>query len=415
KIFKFGGASVKNAEGVKNLANILKKHAGKTIVVVSAMGKTTNALEEVARQYFSGDGNIPETIDQIRKTHLDICSSLFDFNDRIFQDLEAIFQKLENKIREEHSLDYDFEYDQIVSLGELISTKIVNAYLCKEGIASKWIDIRNYLRTDDTFREALIDWELSGELIPKAFTFSDVDVYITQGFIGSTISNLTTTLGREGSDYTAAILANLLNAECVVIWKDVPGILNADPQYFEATQKLEEISYQEAIELSYSGAKVIHPKTIKPLENKRIPLYVNSFIDPDANGTVIHYINHKMELVPVFIMKKNQVLLTITPKDFSFVMEDSLSKIFGLLASLRIKANIVQHSALNFSIAIDMPERGVEPLVKKIEKEFDIRYNTDLDLITIRHYDEEAIDKITNERNIFVEQKTRTTARFLVR
>lgn len=414
EVFKFGGASVKNAEGVRNLANILSKNAGQKIIVVSAMGKTTNALEDVVRQYFYKKDGLFSTIDQIRQFHLNICTSLFNFNDDIFKDLQNIFQALELRLQKDPSLDYDYEYDQIVSLGELISTKIVCAYLKKEGFKSKWIDIRTCLRTDATFREGIVNWKLSGELIPRAFTFNDAQLCVTQGFIGSTNSDLTTTLGREGSDYTAAILASLLNAEKVVIWKDVPGILNADPQYFEATQKLEEISYREAIELSYSGAKIIHPKTIKPLENKKIPLYVNSFINSDERGTVIHYIDHKMELVPIFIMKKDQVLLTVTPRDFSFVMEETLSKVFAILADMRIKVNLIQHSALNFSLAIDMPERGIETLIKEIEKYFEVRYNTDLDLITIRHFNQEAINEVTSLKNIFVEQKTRSTVRLLV-
>ncbi len=414
EVFKFGGASVKNAEGVRNLTNILRKNSGRKIVVVSAMGKITNALEDVVRQYFYKKDGLFSTIDQIRQFHLNICNSLFNFNDDIFKDLQDIFQALELRVQKDPSLDYDYEYDQIVSLGEIISTKIVGAYLCKEGFESKWIDIRTCLRTDSTFREGIVNWKLSGELMSRTFTFNDTQLYITQGFIGSTNSDLTTTLGREGSDYTAAILASLLNAERVVIWKDVPGILNADPQYFEATHKLEEISYREAIELSYSGAKIIHPKTIKPLENKKIPLYVNSFINPDERGTIIHYIDHKIELVPVFIMKKDQVLLTVTPRDFSFVMEETLSKVFAILAEMRIKVNLIQHSALNFSVAIDMPERGIDPLIKEIEKQFEVRYNTNLDLITIRHFNQEAIDQVTLLKNIFVEQKTRSTVRLLI-
>ena len=275
--------------------------------------------------------------------------------------------------------------------------------------------MRNCLKTDDQFREANINWELSTRLAKRQFTFESDDLYITQGFIGGTLTNQTTTLGREGSDYTAGVLANLLDAEEVCIWKNVPGILNADPDFFSDTQKLDELSYKEAIELSYSGAKVIHPKTIKPLQNKNIPLFVKSFLEPEKSGTIIHAVEHPLELVPVIIMKKNMALITLTPNDFSFISINSVSDVFSLFAKYRLRVGLIQQSALDLSLAFDEPEQGIENLISQLQQKFEVKYNTGLDLVTIRYYLPETITQIESGRKIYVEQKSRRTARILLK
>ena len=417
KVFKFGGASVKDAAGVKNLASIMARYMGNMVVVVSAMGKTTNALELVTKNYFTGDKEeLEKNIKKIKQFHFDIISSLWE-NDThpVLDHVSSDFDQLEKRLAHQPSLDYDFEYDQIVSLGEILSTKIVSAYLNFIGIANQWKDIRLGLRTDATWREGNIDWGLSSGLIKEQFNFNQTDIYLTQGFIGATVTDQTTTLGREGSDYTGAIIANMLDAESVTIWKDVPGIMNADPNKFEFTQKLNMLSYREAVEMTYYGAKVIHPKTMKPLVEKDIPLYVRSFIEPDESGSVICNIDHVMNYVPVFISKEDLILITISPIDFSFIAEESIGKIYKLFAQYRIKVNLVQQSAMNFSLAIDRPERGFEQLITELKRRFVVHYNGGLELLTIRYYNEEVIRQLTLNRTVFVAQRTRTAARFLMK
>lgn len=303
----------------------------------------------------------------------------------------------------------------MICYGELISTAIISAYLNKRGLTNRWIDIRQSLRTDETHREAVVDWKWSGMLINNSFNFQEADLYVTQGFIGSTNTNQTTTLGREGSDFTAAILGNLLNAESVTIWKNVPGVLNADPVDFDDTVKLEELSYKEAIELAYSGAKVIHPKTIKPLRNKRIPLLVRPFDAPDQAGTMIHDVDYQLDLVPVFILKKSQALVTISPSDFSFIGIDQLSEVFSLFRARRIKVNLIQQSAIDLSLCIDEPEIGLESLIVELRKTFEVRYNTGLILATIRFYNDDALCKMKAKRQLFLEQRSRRTARLVLK
>jgi aspartate kinase len=417
KIYKFGGTSVKDASAIKNVAQIISGEPDRLIVVISAMGKTTNKLEDVVRSYFNGDINDAlSRVNEIQKYHLSVIRELFpEKKSVIFNEVDNIFKSLRKRIEQEPSLNFDFEYDQIVSFGEQLSTKIVGTWLIFNNSKCKWVDIRHSVRTDETWREAKINYELSGELAIKEFNFANENIYITQGFIGSTTSNLTTTLGREGSDFSAAILANLLNAKSVTIWKDVPGILNADPQYFEASQKLDTMSYREAIELSFYGAKVIHPKTMKPLVEKNIPLYVRSFIDYNSDGTIICKVDHQMEYIPIFILKKDQVLITISPLDFSFMDEESIGKIYTVFARYRMKVSIVQQSAVNFSAAINKPERGFDKLINELEKDFAVKYNSGLELLTIRYYNDEVISEHTRNRDIFVEQRSRRTARFLLK
>lgn len=417
KIFKFGGASVKDADGVENMASIVKNYSEELVIVISAMGKTTNALELVVRDYFNQDFNgMAQSIEQLKQYHFGIIDPLFqNHKDEIVSEIGSVFKKLEKHLRRNPSLDYDFEYDQIVSIGEILSTKIVSAYLNQIGLINQWIDIRFGLRTDAVWREGSIDWKLSEGLIQSQFRFPDHRIYLTQGFIGATVTNQTTTLGREGSDYTAAILANILNAESVTIWKDVPGIMNADPNKFEETVKMDKLSYREAVELTFYGAKVIHPKTMKPLVEKNIPLYVRSFLKPQDAGSVICNIDHPMNYMPVIITKENQILITISPNDFSFMAEESIGDIYQLFAKYRIRVNLVQQSAMNFSVAIDQPERGFESLIDDLKQTFVVHFNKGLELLTIRYYNEAIIEKMTVERTVFVAQKTRTTLRFLLK
>jgi aspartate kinase len=417
KIFKFGGASVKDGAGVRNLASIVQRYPENLVVVVSAMGKTTNALEILVKRYFNGQREgVLQSIHHLKESHFQIIETLFgDLSNSIGREMIRDFELLETRLGHPPSLDYDFEYDQIVSMGEMLSTKIVSAYLNQTGLVNKWMDIRQGLRTDATWREGEVDWALSETLIREQYNFTDTRIYLTQGFIGATITDQTTTLGREGSDYTAAILANILEAESVTIWKDVPGIMNADPNKFEVTQKLDILSYREAVEMTYYGAKVIHPKTMKPLVEKNIPLYVRSFIEPEEPGSVICRIDHVMNYVPVYISKENLILITISHLDFSFIAEESISKIYKLFAQHRIKIDLVQQSAMNFSVAIDRPERGFDQLITGLKKKFVVHYNDGLELLTIRYYNEDIISEMTGHRTVFVEQRTRTTARFLIK
>ena len=414
KIFKFGGASVKDAAAVKNVVTILNRFPNENIiVVVSAMGKTTNALERLTDAFFYKKENTNEILTEIKKYHFDILEQLFgNKNHPIFDELNNTFVELEWAIEDEPTHSYNHEYDQIVSMGEIISTKIVSAYLNEANIKNLWLDIRGVIQTDNTYREGKVDWTLTQELSDSHLKTSGI--VVTQGFIGGTSENFTTTLGREGSDYTAAILAYTTNAESVTIWKDVPGVLNADPKWFDETKMLEQISYQDAIELAYYGATVIHPKTIKPLQNKKIPLHVKSFLKPEDKGTVINEAQSPLP-IPSFIFKINQVLLSISPKDFSFIVEENLSDIFNLFAEKQIKVNVMQNSAISFSVSIDNDERKLPDLVKTLQKNYRVLYNDSLELITIRYYDQETIDRVCIDKKILLEVKSRNTVQLVVK
>jgi aspartate kinase len=414
KVFKFGGASVSSAEAVRNSVNILQMFPGNKVLVISAMGKTTNALETVARRYFSNDPEVMIAFREVKKYHDKIVAELWG-ETTILPEVEKLFDQIGSRLKSEPSLNFDYEYDQIVAYGELLSTQIISLYFNRIGLKNKWVDVRLCLKTDDQYREGNINWELSARLAKKQFVFDSVDLYITQGFIGGTSTNQTTTLGREGSDYTAAILANLLDAEEVSIWKNVPGILSADPDLFADTRKLDELSYREAIELAYSGAKVIHPKTIKPLQNKNIPLLVKSFINPDLPGTIIHAVEHPLELVPVVIVKTNMALITLSPNDFSFISIHTVSDVFRMFAEYRLKVALLQQSAVDLSLAFDEPEDGIEKLINELQQNFEVKYNTGLDLVTVRYYTPESVNQITTGRTIFIEQKSRRTARVLLK
>lgn len=414
EIYKFGGASLKTPDSLKNLEKIVKEKTN-LIVVVSAIDKTTNKLEELIDAYFNASSKVSEILLKIKNFHLQYANSVFkDFHAlKVFDELNILFDLLENKVVSSSSSDYDLEYDSIICYGELLSSCIVSNFLSSCNIKVKFVDIRQVLRTDYNHRDAKIDWQQSLDNVQQCFMPNDL-VYVTQGFIASACDGSTTSLGREGSDYTASALAYLLDAESLTIWKDVPGIMNADPAWYKSAQKLDVLSYSEAIELAFFGAKVIHPKTIKPLENKKIPLHVKSFISPNEQGTVIKAINYRLKLIPIYILKTNQILISISPKDFSFIVEENMSKIFGLFAQYKIKVNITQNSAISFSASIDGDNRNFKNLVKELQKEFIVKYNTGLDLITIRFYDDAAIKSMTQDKKIYIEQRSRLTARFLM-
>ncbi|HTL82592.1 MAG TPA: aspartate kinase [Bacteroidia bacterium] len=419
KVFKFGGASVKDANAVRNVAEIVKRFPGEDLlVIVSAMGKMTNALERLTDAFYFKKEDAGKVLEEIRGFHLAILNDLFPSKEHpIHTEIHNTFVELEWAIDDEPTHSYDCEYDQIVSMGEIISTKIVHAFLKESGVKSEWMDARDVIKTDNTYREGKVEWELTEEMVhekfDKLFTGKG-NVIVTQGFIGVTSENFTTTLGREGSDYTAAILAYCLGAESVTIWKDVPGVLNADPKWFDETKLIPQLTYQDAIELTYYGATVIHPKTIKPLQNKNIPLYVRSFIDPVKEGTRIHQAQMHLP-VPCFIFKVNQVLLSISPKDFSFIVEENLGEIFEMFAEHRVKMNVMLNSAISFSVSVDNDERKLPALIAKLREKFRVLYNENVELVTIRYYDQATIDRVTAGKQIFLEVKSRYTVQIVMK
>lgn len=415
KVFKFGGASVKDPEGVRNLASIMKLYNDKIIVVVSAMGKTTNAMERLLGMYLNQQSIYNEAFYAVKNFHFSILKELFpDEQDEIYKIIDHTFDDLHKILNTIPGKNYDTEYDKIVSFGEILSTKIVYAYLNNQDISSKWIDARDFVKTDDTFREAKVQWEESAKCARNIFTFKDSKIYVTQGFIGSTLKGKPTTLGREGSDYTAAIIAYLMDCNDVTIWKDVPGVLNADPKWFDNTVKLDILSYQDAIELTYYGASIIHPKTIKPLQNKNIELHVRSFYNPKEEGTVIGNINYE-SLVPSFIFKMEQTLIKISPKDFSFIAEDSLKTIFQHISSYRIKINLMQNSAISFQICTNNDPQRLPGFLKELKKDFFIETSSDLELITIRYYDDKTIERVMKNKELLLEQITKNTIQLVVK
>lgn len=416
RVFKFGGASVKNSEAVKNVASILKLFPNeKIVIVISAMGKVTNALERLTHATFSERTKIEAILTEIKSYHFEIMEQLFsDKSHPIYTDISNTFVELDWATEDEPTQSYDQTYDQIVSIGEVISTKIVSAYLNVCGVTNRWQDARDFIRTDNTYREGKVDWNLTEKLAVEKLDFTHESILITQGFIGGTSENFTTTLGREGSDYTASIIAYALNASDVTIWKDVPGVLNADPKFFDDTVMLQQLSYQDAIELTYYGATVIHPKTIKPLQNKNIPLLVKSFIAPQNEGTVIDH-NSTHNAVPCFIFKTEQMLISISPKDFSFIVEENLSHLFSVFAECHIKLNLMQNSAISFSICIDNNEHKAELLIQQLKQEYRVLFNENLELITIRNYDDATIARVLKGKEVILEQKSRNTIQLVTR
>jgi len=416
-VFKFGGASVKDAAGVVNLSNIVKKYEGqKLLIVVSAMGKTTNALEKLTKAYINGSDDLNGIYSEIKEYHFNIAKELFEPSHPVFNEVANTFVEIDWMIEDEPHADHDFIYDQIVSIGELVSTRIVAAYLNQTGIKTKWLDVRGYIHTDNNYREGNVDWEKTKASISQEIpAMLEKNIVVTQGFLGGTSENFTTTLGREGSDYTASIFASCLGAESVTTWKDVPGILNADPKHFADTIKFNELTYSEAIEMTYYGASVIHPKTIKPLQNAKIPLLVKSFNDPDAKGTIIKETAETYFEKPVIILKQNQVLLSISAKDYSFISEDHLSDIFNLFALNHIKVNVMQTSALSFTVCFDLNQERFEKFLAGLNQNFKVKYNSDLTLITVRHYKLYDLKGLVEKRTILLEQVSRNTAQMVIK
>jgi aspartate kinase len=416
-VFKFGGASVKSTDAVKNIVEILKRYGKeKIVVVVSAMGKTTNAIERIIEYYSAGNSKeLKKEYDQLKTYHLEVVYGLFEDKDHpVYSDVEQLFSDLDQRLAKPPTLNYDYDYDQLICFGELLSTTIIGHFLNASDIPTRWMDIRRSLKTDNTWREAKVDWELSGQLVNKHFVFNGERILITQGFLGSTINDQTTSLGREGSDYTAAILAYMLKAENVTIWKDVPGVLNADPKYFDDTILLKELSYLDAIELAYFGTSVIHPKTIKPLQNKNINLHVKSFVDPDAPGTLVGNLSYN-SLTPSFIFKMDQVLIRTSPLDFSFINENNLEEIFGILGRHGMKINLMQNSAISFKMIVNNDKRKLRAVVDELEEKFKVAYQTGLELVTIRYFDQSTIDRVMINKELIMEQRGVQNIELLIR
>ncbi|MCB0425147.1 MAG: aspartate kinase [Flavobacteriaceae bacterium] len=415
KIFKFGGASVKDAEGIKNVVHVLNTVGFQdTLLVVSAMGKTTNAFEVVVKNYFNNKKELQSSIQEIKKYHNSILLDLFDNeNHSVFKQVSKLFTELTVFFDHNKSPDYDFVYDQVVSYGELLSTTIVSAYMEAVGLKNTWLDVRDLIKTDNYYRNAKVDWDLTQERISKKINRKTLN--ITQGFLGSDANNFTTTLGREGSDYTSAILAYCLNAESVTIWKDVPGVLNADPRYFENAQLVHQLSYREAIELAFYGASVIHPKTLQPLQRKEIPLYVKSFVNPGQPGTRVGKGIKIKPQIPCYIVKKNLVLVSLSSLDFSYIVEDNISDIFKLLHLYKMKVDVIQNSAISFSVCFDNNYNHLEKLLQHLMAKFKVTCYENVSLYTIRHYTEEAIQQIEKDKTVLLKQLTQETVQVVTK
>ncbi|HAB27205.1 MAG: aspartate kinase [Xanthomarina sp.] len=415
QVFKFGGASVKDAKGVKNLVNVLNKTGYKnTLVVVSAMGKTTNALEKVIANYFDNKGELQSSLQEVIKFHNGILLDLFDNEQHaVYKKITALFNELTAFMDRNKSPDYNFVYDQVIGYGELVSTTIVSEYLNDVGLKNQWLDVRDFIKTDNYYRSAHVDWEASQERI--ATQFNRTQLNITQGFLGSDANNFTTTLGREGSDYTAAIFAYCLNAQSVTIWKDVPGVLNADPRYFENAHLLNKISYREAIELAFYGASVIHPKTLQPLQRKEIPLFVKSFLQPENKGTMVSKEAGLDPQIPCFIVKKNQVLISLSSLDFSYIVEDNISEIFKLLHLYKMKVDVIQNSAISFSVCVDNMYKNLEKLLQHLKAKFKVTCTENVSLYTIRHYNELAIKQLEKDKEVLLKQLTHETMQIVTK
>ncbi len=421
KVFKFGGASVKDAEAVKNVGNVIKRFSGEPlVVVVSAMGKTTNALEVIMLSFSQNTHQLtPKLIDELETYHTTIIHDLpLASPAALLAEVGSLFEGLRTSTCQDFEGDFDFHYDQIISLGEVLSTKIIAAFLASMGFKSAWVDARKLIRTTNRWREASVNWEVTEVLIQSKMNQvldQGNEILVTQGFVGHSPEGHTTTLGREGSDFTAAIFAYCLDAADVTIWKDVPGMLNADPKYFDNTVLLEKISFKEAIELAYFGASVIHPKTIQPLKRKKIPLYIKSFLNPEATGSIIQESLEYDDHIPSFIFKMDQVLISLTPKDFSFIVEENLERIFGHLNKKKIRVNLMQNSAVSFSFVVDRSKIDLDKLVRYFQTDYIVRYNENLELVTIRHYDEPTLKRVTVGKNVILEQKSRQTARLVIK
>ena len=418
QVFKFGGASVKDAESVKNISVLLSKQSTKeTVMVVSAMAKTTNALEEVCKSFKNAGADLGSQVLSIKQMHLQIIHDLFaENNTDLINEIENVFVELDWILEEPPHENSAFIYDQIVSLGEILSTKIIAAYLNYTGLPCIWVDSRSYIQTDNNYQEGKVNWEETSALIQQDFPkLLSEKMIVTQGFIGGTSENFTTTLGREGSDYSAAIFAACLNATSVTIWKDVDGVLNADPKLFSNTEKFERLPYSEALEMTYYGATVIHPKTIKPLQNKLIPLFVKPFLDHAGTGTHIGQFDQITYSIPTIIVKKEQVLMSISSRDFSFISEQNLSNILGHFAKANIKINTMQNSAMTWTCCFDYHEEKLNQIIAVLKSDFKVYYNESLSLITLRHYNQASIDEISKNKEVLIEQRSRNTVQLVLR
>jgi aspartate kinase len=417
QVYKFGGASISGAAAIKNMCSIVERFSGdKLLIVISAMGDTTNKLVSLSDAYLHADESCHQLLDEIKAYHFSVIQELFDTPaPPVFNEITNAFVEIEWILEEDAIDDPDYIYDQIVSIGEVVSTKIVAAYLNFINCRAKWVDARNYIKTDNTYKEAKVDWEKTTLEIQKTLPkILETQLVVTQGFIGSSSENFTTTLGREGSDYSAAIFAACLHASSLTIWKDVSGVYNADPKWFKETERIPMLSYHDAIELTYYGATVIHPKTLKPLQNSNIPLYVRSFISPDEPGTDITSLPTPSP-IPSFIFKVNQVLITIFPKDLSFIIEENLSDIFRIFHSNRVKVNTMQNSALSFSVSVDYDESKTQALLDDLSKSYRVKYNQNLELVTIRYYNQETLDRVMEGKDILLEVKSRHTCQMVMK
>ena len=413
KVFKFGGASIMDVQNIKNVGNILQEYANQELVIVfSAMGKVTNMLENVVDSYVQKSANTNIVLQKVKDFHSIILRGIFKESHPIFDIVNNLFVEIEWVLEDEPNQDYAYDYDQIVSVGEFLSTQIMSAYLQQVGFENTWLDVRDLIRTDNTHRNAKIDWETTTDLIKRNVKTKHS---ITQGFLGCTSENFTSTLGREGSDFSAAILAFCLEASEVVIWKDVPGMMNADPKYFPDAKLLSQVSFDEAIELAFYGAKVIHPKTIQPLKQKNIPLRIKSFIKPEAEGSIVKSKIDKMSDMPSFIVKENQILISISDVDLSFIVGNHMNQIFSLLAKNNVEVNLMQNSAVSFSICVDNDLHKIPQLIKDFQQFYEVLYNADLSLFTLRHYNDNSFDSFLQDKDVVLEQKSRNTIQLIAR
>ena len=422
KVFKFGGASVKDAPAIENLKNILQRYENEQLVVViSAMGKTTNFLEKLLDAYYHAQENVPVLLAELRTNHETVAEQLMGADNPFLPQSERLFTLLNEQLQRPTSDNFDYDYDRVVSFGELLSTTLISTYLNTQGVETQWLDARQLIRTDNTYREGHVDWtvtqKLAGNTIKPYFQNRAHGIVLTQGFIAGTAENQTTTLGREGSDYSAAILAHTLDAESVTVWKDVPGILNADPKRFPNAVKIDTLTYHETVELAYYGASVIHPKTLRPLHNKQILLFVKSFFHPENEGSKITQQADTVE-IPSYIVKDNQLLLSVSPRDFSIIGVENLSKILDVLSEYRVKINLIQNSALTFSVCTDNVPLRLQPCIEALGKEFVVKFNEDIRLVTIRHYDSESekeVLKMFDKEEVIIRQNNRHTIQLVLK
>lgn len=417
KVFKFGGFAVSDAESVKNLAKIISFHTNDQIlIIVSAMGKTTDALEKLCKSYVEASEDTHEILNSIKQFHENIMLELFESKSHpIFDEIANTFVEIEWMLEDEPHPDYDFNYDQLVSIGEFLSSRIVASYLNKNDINTKWMDARDFIHTDNTYREGVIDMDKTRSSMPVLNNILKTQIVVTQGFIGGTSENFSTTLGREGSDYSAAIFASCLQAESLTVWKDVPGIMNADPRLFPNARKYDELPYSEALEMAYYGATVIHPKTIKPLQNANVPLYVKPFLSPEEEGTRIDSLAKLNTDIAAIIVKENQMLLSISTKDFSFIDEPILIYLLQCISKANIKLNMMQRSALSLSICFNQDESKFNKLFNILKEKFNCKYNQELSLLTVRHFKKENLDAICSGKIIIMEQFSRNTAQIILK